>query len=83
MVLKPILHESLFKDGKVSFKFYETKINYLNKSGKSLYNEMPSDIEIIENKKNIKLKNNYLDEYWAKRIRNNDVLEINIYFQKS
>ena len=83
MILKPILHASLFKDNKVSFKFYETKINYFNKSGKSLYNEMPSDIEIIDNKKKVKLENNYLDEYWAKRIRNNDALEINIYFQKS
>ena len=26
MVLKPILHESLFKDGKVSFKFMKLRL---------------------------------------------------------
>lgn len=83
MVLKPILHKSIFKDGKASFRFYNTKINYLNGTNKSLYNVLPNQIEVIDNKKKIKLDNNYLDEKWANRIRNNDALEINIYFKKS
>lgn len=83
MEFKPIIHSKFFLKDKVSFRFYQTKINYINKTGKSLYNEAPSIIEVIYNNEVIRLDENYLNSYWAKRVRDNDVIEINVYFQKS
>ena len=77
MKFRPILHKDLFKDGKVETKLYKTIIVY--HSNYSVYELEPKYVEIIEDGKIHKL-NNYLDEYWALRVRNGDALKINVYY---
>lgn len=77
MNFKPILHKDLFKDGKVETKFYGTIITY--HSNNSIYELEPKYIEVIDEGKIYKL-GSYLDKNWALRIRNGDVLKINVYY---
>ena len=83
LTFKPIIHYSFFKDNKVSFRFYNTIINYINGTGKSLYEDEPNLIEVIDGDNKIAINSNYLASLWAKRIRSGDALVINVYFQKS
>ena len=76
MQFKPMLHKDLFKDGKVETKFYNTIIVY--HSNCSVYEVDPKYIEIIDDG-NIHKLNNYLDEYWALRVRK-ETLKINVYY---
>ena len=81
MIFKPILDKSFFKDNKVTVRFYNSTINYINNTGKSLYEDEPTYIELIDNDNKITLDVNYLNEKWAKRIRKGDAIVINVYYK--
>ena len=76
-----LLDKSFFKDNKVTVRFYNSTINYINNTGKSLYEDEPTYIELIDNDNKITLDVNYLNEKWAKRIRKGDAMVINVYYK--
>ena len=80
MEFKPILHEKLFLNNKVTCYFYNTKITYVNLTGSHIYEVEPSYIEVIEKGILTKLDTNYLPEEMALNVRKGNVLEIDVYF---
>lgn len=77
LTFKPILHKDLFKDGIVETKFYNTMITYHSKD--TIYDCEPKWMEVIYEGKSYKM-GSYLDETWAKRVRNGDALKINVFY---
>lgn len=80
---KPILNKRFFKDGKVSFKFFNTKVTYINPLVLNTYDKSAriTDIEVIDAFGSHWIKGDKLTQL-ASNVRSGDIDQINVYINR-
>lgn len=80
---KPILHKRFFKEGKVSFKFLNTKVTYINPLGLNTYDKAAriTDIEVIDAFGSHWIKGDQLTQL-ASNVRSGGIDQINVYINR-
>lgn len=81
LVFKPVLHHRFFKDGRVSFRFFDTKVTYVNAHNLNTFdrNAVITDIEVKDALGTHWVKGNVLPESIVKAVREGSITEILLY----
>ncbi|MCU0104836.1 hypothetical protein N7603_04115 [Acholeplasma vituli] len=81
LAIKPVLHHRFFREGRVSFKFFDTKVTYINPKGLNTYdpNAVITDIEVRDALGTHWIKGNVLNETFVKAIREGSIEQIILY----
>lgn len=84
LTFKPILHKRFFKDGKVSFKFFNTKVTYMNPLGLNTYDPeaVMTDIEVVDALGTHWVKGNRLSEAIAEAVRAGSIEQLIVHINK-
>lgn len=84
LTFKPILHKRFFKDGKVSFKFFSTKVSYMNPLGLNTYDPeaIITDIEVIDALGTHWVKGNRLSETVAEAVRAGSIEQLIVHINR-
>lgn len=83
LAFKPILNKRFFKEGRVSFKFFNTKVTYINPLGLNTYDKAAriTDIEVIDAFGSHWIKGDKLT-HLASNVRSGGIDQINVYINR-
>ncbi|HHT39782.1 MAG: hypothetical protein RBS76_04110 [Acholeplasmatales bacterium] len=79
MHFEPIISKTLFKDGKVKVRFYNSYVSYFG--DRDIFKEAPNKITIKYKGEIYEVMDGYIKEKFATLVRSGEKLEINVYFK--